>query len=134
MTVFEYTYLYLYSFDTFLTLQFGVSTDISVTCIYSEECVLPCTSTNLDIIHWYKDSEQVHSFYHNEDQFGYQSKDYRGRTSLFLESEIKKGNVSLLLKNIRVQDEGRYRCYTANEKTSDEKYVSVSVEGEGENI
>lgn len=96
--------------------------------------MLPCTSTNLDIIHWYKDIKPVHSFYHNKDQFAHQSEDYKGRTSLFLESEIKKGNVSLLLKNIRVQDEGRYRCYTANEKTNDEKFVSVSVEGEGENF
>lgn len=130
MTVFEYTYLYLYSLDTFLTLQFGVSTDISVSCIYSKECLLPCTSTNLNIIHWYKDSKPVHSFYHDKDQFGHQSEEYKGRTSLFPESEIKKGNVSLLLKNISVEDEGRYRCYAANEKTNEEKFVSVSVEGE----
>ncbi|XP_048031374.1 uncharacterized protein hhla2b.2 [Megalobrama amblycephala] len=108
--------------------------DIYVTCIYSKECLLPCTSTNLDIIHWYKDSKPVHSFYHNKDQLDHQSKDYKGRTSLFTESEIKNGNVSLLLKNISVQDEGRYRCYTANEKTNDEKYVSVSVEAPAKSV
>ncbi|XP_056105392.1 HERV-H LTR-associating protein 2 [Rhinichthys klamathensis goyatoka] len=102
--------------------------DIHVTCMYSAECLLPCTSTILDIIHWYKDSKPVHSFYYNQDQLGHQSEDYKGRTSLLPQSEIKNGNVSLLLKNIRVQDEGRYRCYTANEKTNDEKFVSVSVE------
>ncbi|KAK7118465.1 hypothetical protein R3I94_022081 [Phoxinus phoxinus] len=102
--------------------------DIFVTCIYSAECLLPCTSTNLDIIHWYKDSKPVHSFYYNQDQLSHQSEDYKGRTSLLPESEIKNGNVSLLLKNIRVQDEGRYRCYTANDKTNDEQFVSVSVE------
>lgn len=96
--------------------------------------MLPCTSNNLDIIHWYKDSNPVHSFFHNKDQLDHQSKDYKGRTSLFPDSEIKNGNVSLLLKNIRVQDEGRYRCYAANEKTNDEKFVSVSVEGESENF
>ncbi|CAM4722955.1 unnamed protein product [Leuciscus chuanchicus] len=102
--------------------------DIFVTCLYSAECLLPCTSTNLDIIHWYKDIKPVHSFYYNRDQLSHQSEDYKGRTSLLPGSEIKNGNVSLLLKNIRVQDEGRYRCYTANEKTNDEKFVSVSVE------
>jgi len=112
-----------------------VSTDIYVTCMYSAECLLPCTSTILlDIIHWYKDNKPVHSFYYNKDQLGHQSEDYKGRTSLLPESEIKNGNVSLLLKNIRVQDEGRYRCYTANEKTNDEKFVSVSVEGERKNL
>ncbi|XP_077100979.1 HERV-H LTR-associating protein 2 [Siphateles boraxobius] len=102
--------------------------DIYVTCLYSAECLLPCTSTNLDIIHWYKDSKPVHSFYYNQDQLGHQSEDYKGRTSLLPESQIKNGNLSLLLKNLRVQDEGRYRCYTANEKTNEEKFVYVSVE------
>lgn len=108
-----------------LPVTFG---DIDVTCIYSAECLLPCTSTNLDIIHWYKDTKQVHSYYYNKDQLSHQSEDYKGRTSLLPQSEIKNGDVSLLLKNIRVQDEGRYKCYTANEKTNDEKFVFVSVE------
>ncbi|XP_067234159.1 HERV-H LTR-associating protein 2 [Chanodichthys erythropterus] len=108
--------------------------DIYVTCIYSEECVLPCTATHLDIIHWYKDSKAVHSFFHDKDQLDHQSEDYKGRTSLFPESEIKNGNVSLLLKNISVQDEGRYRCYAADETKNDEKYVSVSVEAPAKSV
>ncbi len=95
--------------------------------------MLPCTSTHLDIIHWYMDKKAVHSFYHNQDQLDHQHEDYKGRTSLLSESEIKNGNVSLLIRNIRVQDEGRYRCYAADDdKTNDEKYVVVSVEGESE--
>uniref|UniRef100_A0A8C2EWK4 Uncharacterized protein n=1 Tax=Cyprinus carpio TaxID=7962 RepID=A0A8C2EWK4_CYPCA len=66
--------------------------DTHVTCIYSEECMLPCTSTHLDIIHWYLDKKTVHSFYHSKDQLGHQHKDYKGRTSLLSESEIKNGN------------------------------------------
>lgn len=96
--------------------------------------MLPCTSTHLDIIHWYLDKKAVHSFFLNKDQLDYQHKDYKGRTSLLSESEIKNGNVSLLLRNIRVQDEGRYRCYAADDKTNDEKYVVVSVEGESEDF
>ncbi|KAF4095779.1 HERV-H LTR-associating protein 2 [Onychostoma macrolepis] len=102
--------------------------DSHVTCIYSEECMLPCTSTYFDIIHWYLDKKAVHSFFLNKDQLDYQHEDYKGRTSLLSESEIKNGNISLLIRNIRVQDEGRYRCYTADDKTNDEKYVFVSVE------
>uniref|UniRef100_A0A671QRT1 HERV-H LTR-associating 2b, tandem duplicate 2 n=1 Tax=Sinocyclocheilus anshuiensis TaxID=1608454 RepID=A0A671QRT1_9TELE len=108
--------------------------DTHVTRIYSEECMLPCTSTNLDIIHWYLDKKAVHSFYHNQDQLGHQHEDYKGRTSLLSESEIKNGNLSLLIRNIRVQDEGRYRCYTADEKTNDEKYVVVSVEAPAKSV
>ncbi|XP_050954387.1 HERV-H LTR-associating protein 2 isoform X2 [Labeo rohita] len=102
--------------------------DTHITCIYSEECMLPCTSTHLDIIHWYLDKKAVHSYYNNQDQLGYQHKDYKGRTSLFSQPEIKNGNVSLLIRNISVQDEGRYRCYAADDRTNDEKYVVVAVE------
>uniref|UniRef100_A0A672T0N0 HERV-H LTR-associating 2b, tandem duplicate 2 n=1 Tax=Sinocyclocheilus grahami TaxID=75366 RepID=A0A672T0N0_SINGR len=108
--------------------------DTHVTCIYSEECMLPCTSTHLDIIHWYKDKKAVHSFYHNQDQLGHQHEDYKGRTSLFSESEIKNGNISLLIKNISLQDEGRYRCYAADDKTNNEKYVVVSVEAPAKSV
>uniref|UniRef100_A0A9J8BUW4 HERV-H LTR-associating 2b, tandem duplicate 2 n=1 Tax=Cyprinus carpio carpio TaxID=630221 RepID=A0A9J8BUW4_CYPCA len=108
--------------------------DTRVTCIYTEECMLPCTSTNLDIIHWYKDKNAVHSFYHNQDQLGHQHADYKGRTSLLPESEIKNGNLSLLIRNISLQDEGRYKCYAATEKTNDEKFVDVSVEAPAKSV
>lgn len=101
--------------------------DTYVTCIYSEECMLPCSSTHLDIIHWYLDKKVVHSYFYNKDQLGHQHEDYKGRTSLLPESEIKNGNISLLIRNSRVQDEGRYRCYTADTNKNDEKYVVMSV-------
>uniref|UniRef100_A0A8C1GJ00 HERV-H LTR-associating 2b, tandem duplicate 2 n=2 Tax=Cyprinus carpio TaxID=7962 RepID=A0A8C1GJ00_CYPCA len=112
----------------------GVFTDTHVTCIYSEECMLPCTSTHLDIIHWYLDKKAVHSFFHNKDQLGHQHEDYKGRTSLLSESEIKNGNVSLLIRNISLQDEGRYKCYAADAKKNDEKYVVMSVNAPAKSV
>ncbi len=95
--------------------------------------MLPCKSNHLDIIHWYKDKIAVHSYFLNKDQLDYQDKDYKGRTYLS-ESEIENGDLSLLIRDIRVQDEGRYRCYAADDKTNDEKFVLVSVEGESEDF
>lgn len=108
-------------------LPLTLSGDAHVTCLYSEECVLPCESNLHDIIHWNKQDKTVHSFYHQKDQLEYQSAEYKGRTSMFSQSEINKGNVSLILKQIRIQDEGRYKCYAASDKLNDEKYVAVSV-------
>ncbi|XP_051537877.1 HERV-H LTR-associating protein 2 isoform X2 [Myxocyprinus asiaticus] len=71
--------------------------------------------------------DAVHTFYDNKDQLKYQFEAYKGRTSLFPETEIKNGNVSLMLKNIKIQDEGRYRCYTASDQTNEETYVAMSV-------
>lgn len=105
------------------------STD-PVTCTYPEECVLLCKSTYHNIIHWYKGETPVHSFYQGKDQLTYQNAEYKGRTSLLSPSEINEGNVSLLLRPVRIQDEGKYKCYAANEKSNEEKFVDVSVIGE----
>lgn len=104
-----------------------LSKDAPVTCFYSEECVLPCQSTYHNIIHWYKGQEAVHSFYEGKDQLAYQDKEYKGRTSLLSPSKINEGNVSLLLKSIRIQDKGKYKCYAASDILNEEKFVVVSV-------
>uniref|UniRef100_A0A8C2ZTG8 HERV-H LTR-associating 2a, tandem duplicate 2 n=1 Tax=Cyclopterus lumpus TaxID=8103 RepID=A0A8C2ZTG8_CYCLU len=51
----------------------------------------------------------VHSYYYNKDQFGLQNKHFSGRTCLF-NSNIPHGNASLLLRRVKVQDKGRYKC------------------------
>ncbi|XP_062842090.1 V-set domain-containing T-cell activation inhibitor 1 [Trichomycterus rosablanca] len=98
----------------------------SVTCIFAQDCVLPCTSGYHDVIHWYKDDNVVHSFYQSKDQLSYQDTNYSGRTSLF-NDQIPKGNLSLLLRGVRISDEGRYKCYTADKTSNKELFVKVNV-------
>ncbi|KAK2886742.1 hypothetical protein Q8A73_020688 [Channa argus] len=45
------------------------------------------------------------------DQLVHQDQNFRNRTSLFKE-QISRGNASLQLTRVRVQDQGRYKCYT----------------------
>lgn len=110
-------------------LQFVLS-DANISCIISEDCVLPCSfrPTGPVVIHWYKQQIPVHSYYYNKDQFGLQNKHFSGRTSLF-NSQIPHGNASLLLRRVKMQDKGRYKCYTSTRKGSQEIYVSLGVRG-----
>ncbi|KAK2828596.1 hypothetical protein Q5P01_019630 [Channa striata] len=78
------------------------------------------------VIHWYKQQTPVHSYYYNKDQFGLQNKHFSGRTSLF-NSHIPHGNASLLLKRVKVQDKGRYKCYTSTRKCNQEVFVNLEV-------
>ncbi|XP_030623426.1 uncharacterized protein LOC115806701 [Chanos chanos] len=103
--------------------------DIHINCIYSEGCILPCHFKEIvggEVLHWIKDRKTIHSFYEGQDQLGHQDKDYEGRTALF-KDQIHSGNASLLIKPVELQDDGRYKCYTSNDKGNEESYVLVAV-------
>ncbi|KAJ0061950.1 hypothetical protein NL108_014727, partial [Boleophthalmus pectinirostris] len=102
--------------------------DVNVSCLVHEDCVLACPfrPTGSVVIHWYKQQIPVHSFYYNKDQFGLQNKHFSGRTSLF-NSQIPQGNASLLLKRVKVQDKGRYKCYTSTRKGNQEVYINLDL-------
>ncbi|KAG7515301.1 HERV-H LTR-associating 2 [Solea senegalensis] len=102
--------------------------DSNITCIIQEDCILPCSfrPTGTVVIHWYKQQIPVHSYYYNKDQFGLQNKHFSGRTCLF-NSHIPNGNASLLLRRVKVQDKGRYKCYTSTRKGNQEIFINLEV-------
>uniref|UniRef100_A0A3P9M993 Immunoglobulin V-set domain-containing protein n=1 Tax=Oryzias latipes TaxID=8090 RepID=A0A3P9M993_ORYLA len=94
---------------THLSLMF---TDAEVSCQFGQSCILPCSFTPGDHleIHWIQLTPtltEVHSYYDNKDQLEVQDQRFRGRTSLF-QDQISKGNASLQLTGVMVQDEGIY--------------------------
>uniref|UniRef100_A0A674D1G6 Ig-like domain-containing protein n=1 Tax=Salmo trutta TaxID=8032 RepID=A0A674D1G6_SALTR len=114
------------------TATFTDGRDIHVTCVFSEDCVLPCSFQHgsEEVIHWLQPEDKdltVHSYYYNTDQLKQQSQPYRGRTALF-NDQIPKGNASLLLRGITLQDQGRYKCYTSTLKGNKESFVNIAVE------
>uniref|UniRef100_A0A3Q3B6Z1 HERV-H LTR-associating 2a, tandem duplicate 2 n=1 Tax=Kryptolebias marmoratus TaxID=37003 RepID=A0A3Q3B6Z1_KRYMA len=102
--------------------------NVNVTCIVHDDCILPCSfrPTGTVVIHWYKQQIPVHSYYYHKDQFGLQNKHFSGRTSLF-NSHIPQGNASLLLRRVKVQDKGRYKCYTSTRKGNQEMFVNLEL-------
>uniref|UniRef100_A0A673HM02 CD276 molecule n=1 Tax=Sinocyclocheilus rhinocerous TaxID=307959 RepID=A0A673HM02_9TELE len=52
----------------------------------------------------------VHSFWQSRDQLSDQEERFSNRTSLFPD-QLVSGNVSLLLRRVRVADEGSYSCF-----------------------
>ncbi|XP_055081743.1 V-set domain-containing T-cell activation inhibitor 1-like [Periophthalmus magnuspinnatus] len=113
-----------------------LSEDTEVSCVLLESCVLPCSfDPGPDpVIHWAKDPDDdkdtpVHIYYHGQTQHQHQHQIFKGRTSLF-EEELSTGNASLLLSGVKVQDEGRYKCYTRTFGSTHgrEMYVTLRVE------
>uniref|UniRef100_A0A3B3WE19 Ig-like domain-containing protein n=1 Tax=Poecilia mexicana TaxID=48701 RepID=A0A3B3WE19_9TELE len=106
--------------------------DPTVTCVFRQNCILPC---NVDpssdtIIHWdhlTSGGHNVHSYYDTEDQLGRQDQQFKGRTSLF-QDLISRGNGSLRLTGVKIQDEGRYSCYSSTERGSRKTFIQLKVE------
>lgn len=59
-----------------------------------------------------------------------QMEQYRGRTT-FLSEDISKGNVALVIQNVRVHDNGIYRCYFQQGRSYDEAILHLMVAGLG---
>uniref|UniRef100_A0A4W6G4P5 Ig-like domain-containing protein n=1 Tax=Lates calcarifer TaxID=8187 RepID=A0A4W6G4P5_LATCA len=103
-----------------------------VSCVFMESCILPCSfQSGADpVIHWIKETEgnlYVHSFYRNQDQLGLQDQYFRNRTSLF-KDQISRGNASLQLTGVEVQDQDRYRCYTNTIRGEESSFINLKVD------
>ncbi|RVE59122.1 hypothetical protein OJAV_G00201360 [Oryzias javanicus] len=107
--------------------------DAEVSCQFGQTCVLNCSfMTGRDpVIHWSQETprrKEVHSYYENQDHLENQDQSFKGRTSLFRD-QISRGNASLQLNGVMVQDEGSYGCYTSsyNEIAAGETFINMTV-------
>ena len=83
------------------------------------------------MIHWIQNlpaKSQAHTYYYSKDQLELQDRRFKGRTFLF-EDQISRGNASLQLTGVMVEDQGRYQCYTSTLTTNQESFISLSVNG-----
>uniref|UniRef100_A0A3B1JVT9 Ig-like domain-containing protein n=1 Tax=Astyanax mexicanus TaxID=7994 RepID=A0A3B1JVT9_ASTMX len=103
-----------------------------------EVLVLPCSiqpnTSAVDMtVEWYRlDAADrfVHLYENHRDIKEKQDQFYRGRTALFRE-ELQKGNTSLRLSDVRVSDEGAYKCLIKDKSWYDDITVQVTVEALG---
>ncbi|KAL7374391.1 hypothetical protein ABVT39_028265 [Epinephelus coioides] len=106
--------------------------DAEVSCVFMERCILPC-SFHVDteaVIHWIQvkaGDPRVHSYFLNQDQLAQQDQRFRGRTSLF-KDQISRGNVSLQLTGVELQDQGRYKCITSTTRGNKESMINLNVD------
>ncbi len=76
------------------------------------------------------DSETlVHLYQDGESRPEAQQQDYQDRANFFTE-EIKRGNFSLRLDNLRAEDAGEYTCTVHSQQESGETVVQIKDVGE----
>ncbi|XP_058868345.1 CD276 antigen-like [Acipenser ruthenus] len=112
-----------------------VTVPSSVNCTEGQDCILSCTF-NYTAGGWDEKSgviwrraetdHIVHGFYNNRDQLDDQLAQYVNRTSLF-DSELQRGNASLLLRRVREGDAGKYKCFVKGTRLSGSGLTEVVV-------
>lgn len=119
----------------FFSTEFKVTVPDSLVVTLGEAVVLPCSFSVGNawqpediVITWQRGLEVVHSFYYNRDQLKRQSKHYASRTRLY-HSEMQKGNASLRLENVSVEDVGNYMCSVSSQLGSEKKSFPLKVAG-----
>ncbi|XP_075713864.1 CD276 antigen isoform X2 [Rhinoderma darwinii] len=89
-----------------------------VTGILDEDVTLPCSFSppegfslqDLSVFWEITKLQQVYAFTQGQEQLEKQDPKFINRTELFL-GQLPKGNMSLLLRNVRLSDEGTYTCF-----------------------
>ncbi|XP_060730848.1 butyrophilin subfamily 1 member A1-like [Tachysurus vachellii] len=115
-----------------------VGPEAPLDAVAGEDLVLPCfikpSKSAVDMtVEWFKlnvKDSLVHLYRDHEDNNEGQAQSYRGRTSLFKE-ELQKGNTSLKLSDLRVSDEGEYKCLVQDKSWYDDITVNIIVEAQG---
>ncbi|XP_043961038.1 CD276 antigen-like isoform X1 [Gambusia affinis] len=106
-------------------LQKNIET--SVSCLLNQDCILPCRFrnqvTNMKWEHRNSDSLIV-SYDHRGSSY---SESFRSRVSLF-EDQISRGNGDLLLRGVKVDDEGEYWCFAKTNDIDYKYFVFLTVE------
>ncbi|XP_072106793.1 butyrophilin subfamily 3 member A1-like [Mobula birostris] len=111
--------------------------DEPLVAIAGEDVVLDCemlppTSASNMAVQWLKSglSSPIHVYRHGQDDPLAQHQDYRGRTELF-KDEITEGIISLRIKNVRPDDEGRYTCSVEDRTDLKQSTVELRVLSSG---
>ncbi|MBN3304795.1 BT1A1 protein, partial [Amia calva] len=108
-----------------------------VVVLAGEDAVLPCyLSPNISAedmeIRWFREISvtPVCLFQYAQYDFSHQMPSYKDRAELFPE-ELKKGNVSLRLKDVRGSDDGGYNCLVRSALMEEETHIKVLVKALG---
>lgn len=85
------------------------------------------------VVTWQRqdDSRVIHSFYYEQDQLDKQDPAYRNRTTLFVK-ELNKGNASVKVEHVEMQDAGRYLCIVSTNQGTDRAELQLEYGGNKE--
>lgn len=119
-----------------MSFLFRVFAVLTVKCLSTAECVLPCQFESDGMgarVMWYRTRAVVSCTRYGNTSFvsGHNSPadKYKGRTDLYTD-QVLEGNATLLLRNVTPNDQGKYFCITMTAPRVEESgIITLVVEG-----
>uniref|UniRef100_W5M2P5 Ig-like domain-containing protein n=1 Tax=Lepisosteus oculatus TaxID=7918 RepID=W5M2P5_LEPOC len=102
----------------------SVASDVVLPCQLSPEM----SAAAMDV-RWYRENFENLVFLYKEGKET-EGSGYRGRVRLF-KQEMERGNVSLLLQNVRISDQGSYTCHVSSAEWYEEPKLGLRVRRQG---
>uniref|UniRef100_A0A3Q2CXT0 HERV-H LTR-associating 2b, tandem duplicate 1 n=1 Tax=Cyprinodon variegatus TaxID=28743 RepID=A0A3Q2CXT0_CYPVA len=86
--------------------------DVVVTCLNSQDCVLPCTfqPSRDETVEWFKQNTLLYRFNRNSSKESFELDQLAERASISPQ-QISDGNATLILRRGVPKDRGTYRCH-----------------------
>lgn len=107
----------------------GYAASESIYAFVGDPVILPCQikmDGELPTVEWFKigPPEATAMLYRDSDIFGEKNRAYWDRTHLFLH-QLKKGNISLKMWDVRLSDAGTYVCKTISVKSGTKSVTTM---------
>lgn len=106
--------------------------DVTVTCMLSEDCVLPCNfqpGTD-ETVEWFRQDVSLYKFERNGSNTNYFKEQQLAERASISVPQMSNGNASLVLRRSSVKDRGTYRCHVRTSAGVHNAKVILKVEGE----
>nr|XP_033771088.1 butyrophilin subfamily 1 member A1-like [Geotrypetes seraphini] len=114
-----------------------IGPDQPLIAIIGEDAILPChlspvVSARDMEVRWFRSQfhHVVHLYQNGKDENDKQQLAYHGRTE-FIKEDIGRGSVALRIRQLRLSDQGQYRCFFENETEYEEAILELKVAGLG---
>ncbi|RVE59117.1 hypothetical protein OJAV_G00201260 [Oryzias javanicus] len=104
------------------------TSEVSVTCFISEDCVLPCSfqSSAEETVEWFKQDKLMYKLaQRTQEHFPHQQLAGRAYVS---PQQVSRGNATLVLKGSSLKDRGTYRCHVNGSEGQHDATVILRVE------